>query len=191
MKTSNQEKFANSLGVLCEVFDKQISPIVIRAYFQALKPYSVEEVEGAISQAIVSCKFFPRPAELIDLITGGTENLSDRAEVEVSKILQAVRHEGAYKSIQFDDPVTTAVIQQGFGGWIKLCDELRSDAEKWFRKDFIQMYGAYSRQGISYNGHLAGLIEADNTTRGFTDSVPDPVLIGDAKEVKQIQKDLH
>lgn len=190
METSDQEKFANSLGVLCEIFDKQISPIVIRAYFQALKPYPVEEVESVISQAIVSCKFFPRPVELIQLIAGNPEDLADRAEVEASKVLRAVKYEGAYKSIQFGDPVTAAVIQQGFGGWIRLCEDLKASEEKWFRKDFCQIYGAYARQGVTYNGHLAGLIEADNTTRGFTDSIPEPVLIGDAGEIKRINMEV-
>ena len=187
MKGEDYKQFANALGVLCEIHGKELSPLATQVYFKALEKFSIEEVEAAFSNAHVNCKWFPKPVELIELIQGGPENLSDRAEVEAGKVLQAIKSHGAYLSVQLDDPVTAAVIQQGFGGWIKLCEDLKADSEKWFRKDFVKIYQAYARQGIKYDGHLAGLIEAENTTRGFTAHIPEPVLIGYDDKPKRIQ----
>ena len=100
--------------------------------------------------------------ELIELVTGVSGNLEDRACVEAGNVLQAVKRVGAYNSVKFDDPVTQAVISQGFGGWVKLCNELKSTEEKWFQKDFVRIYQAYAREGIKHNGHLAGQIETEN-----------------------------
>ena len=84
------------------------------------------------------------------------------------------------------DPVTAAVIQQSFDGWVQLCQDSRTNDEKWFRKDFVRMYQAFARQKIQHAGHLPGLIEKSNTARGFVDHVPAPALIGDLEPKKQI-----
>jgi hypothetical protein len=191
VENSDKKKFSNAFGTLCEIFNKQVSQVFIRVYFQALAPYSIEQVGSIISQAIVSCRFFPKPVELIEFITGSPEDLSDRAEVEASKVLQAIKYHGVYSSIQFDDTVTSAVIQQGFGGWIKLCEDLYSVNEKWFIRDFIRIYQAYARQSIDYDGHLPGLIEIDNTIKGYDHHISDPVLIGDSSKFKQIAERKH
>ena len=192
MNEKDKPEFLNSFMTMAEMFGQEPTDATIDAWWTIFKKYTLEQFQAGVTTALATLKNYgrlPMPADLIEIITGGPGNLADRAEVEASKVLQAVKHEGAYKSIQFDDAVTAAVIQQGFGGWIKLCEDLRSDSEKWFRKDFFQMYGAYARQGITHNGHLAGLIEADNTTRGYTDNAPEPIQIGDTKEVKRIQNE--
>ena len=143
METSDQEKFANSLGVLCEIFDKQISPIVIRAYFQALRPYPVEEVEGAISQAIVSCKFFPRPVELIELITGGREAIEDKAEILAREVVEQTRTVGAYGTPEINDPVMSLVVSRH--GWGNLCRANEKD-QGFIIRDLVRSYLAHERQ---------------------------------------------
>ncbi len=52
---------------------------------------------------------------------------------------------------------------------------------KWFLKDFVRTYQAYSRQGIEYKGHLAGQIETDNSARGYDNCIPEPLAIGAQK----------
>lgn len=43
--------------------------------------------------------------------------VEDRAIIEVSKVLEAVRQHGAYSNVIFDSPVTQAVIARAYGGW--------------------------------------------------------------------------
>ncbi len=185
MKSEDYKRFANALGVLCEIHGRELSPIAVQVYFRALERFSIEVVEAVFTNAYVSCKWFPKPVELIELITGGPENVADRAEIQAAEVLRAVRHIGFYQSVKFDDPITNAVIQQGFGGWIQLCKDLHMDGEKWFFKDFNKSYAVYSRQKIKQNGHLAGQIELENSARGFEDQVPAPVQIG-IKHIKKI-----
>ena len=41
-------------------------------YWVALDPYGDEETERAFQEAARRCKFFPKPAELIELIEGSS-----------------------------------------------------------------------------------------------------------------------
>lgn len=176
-------KFMAGLG---ETFDKEISEILLDIYWGALENFSDEQCKGAFNKAVISCKFFPKPVEIIELIGDGPGKLEDRAEVQASEVVWAVRHIGVYRSVQFNDPVTTAVIQQCWGGWIQLCSELLQDEEKWFRKDFAKFYRAYHNQGIAYNGHLMGMLESDNMER-YDKYVPEPILVELFKEQKLIE----
>jgi hypothetical protein len=184
MDSNDTGKFSNAMGVMCEVFSKALSPLAIQTYFRAMERFPIEQVEGAISEAIVSCRFFPKPVELIEFITGKSGNLADIAEIQAAEVLQTVKRYGAYNSIRFRDTVTAAVIQQSFGGWKKLCDDLRNDNEKWFLKDFVRTYQAYSRQGIEYKGILAGQIATDNSARGYDNFISEPLVVGISKEIK-------
>lgn len=186
MTNDDKERFSKAILVVAQLFDKELSGAVIGLYFEALEQFSIKQVEDAISKTIKSCKFFPKPVEIIELISDGPGKIEDRAEVQASEVVWAVRHIGVYRSLQFNDPVTTAVIQQCWGGWIQLCSELLQDEEKWFRKDFIKYYRAYHNQGIAYNGHLMGMIESDNLER-YDDYVPKPILVNDFKKQKLIE----
>lgn len=177
--------FCNAIGTLAELYDKELSEFSIAAYFETLKGYSIEDVEHAISHAMGTLKFFPKPVELIEIITGGgAQNIEDRAQAQALKVLETVRRVGGYSSVQFSDPVTTAVVKQGFGGWSKLCAELLEDQEKWWLKDFTKIYQAYTRQGMKEHGHLAGHTEIANSAKGY--EFAPPILIGGEDEYKKL-----
>jgi hypothetical protein len=181
-------KFKEFMMGLAELFDKQLSTILIDMYWKALESYTDEQCDEAFNKAFVMCKFFPKPVELIELITGGAGQLEDVAEIQATEVLRAVKRVGVYNSVLFNDPVTIAVIQQCYGGWIKLCTDLLQEEEKWFRKDFVRYYKAYKRQNILIDGHLAGLIEFDNSEK-YTGFVPEPVKIEEiGKEQKLIEE---
>jgi len=153
---------------------------LIGAYYMALEKYSIEDIERAFGYAMIGLKWFPKPVELIEFIKygeGGAGNLEDIAMVQATAVINAIRGVGFYKSVVFDDPVTMAVVEQGWGGWMKICD-LRVDDQKWFIKDFIKIYKAYSNQGIKKYGHLIGYHE-DNNLSHWPEKVEPPVLIGD------------
>jgi hypothetical protein len=185
-KKTDFNRFANALGSLAEVMGKEMTAIMSAAYFQVLKRWPIEQVERAIEMAMASCKFFPKPVEIIDLITGGKDAVESSAMVQAARALESLKRHGSYQSVVFDDPITQAVIQYGFGGWIKLGNDLTADNEGWFLKDFCKIYKAYTQQGISLTGHLAGLLERDNAAAGRLSAVPPPLLIGDAATALQI-----
>jgi len=190
MNDSDFEEFKKAFLTICELWDKPASPIIQALYFKALQGFTLEQVHGCISKAIVSCKFFPKPVELIEFITGGgTQQIEDASQLEGLKVIDAVKKYGAYNTVAFSDPHTTAVIQEGFGGWIKLCSELRVDGEKWFLKDFARLYQAFKRQGRGSTDNLIGLVQAHNQDRfpHFLEKgiklIPDPVFVDGGKKL--------
>jgi hypothetical protein len=182
------DRFINALGTFAEIYEKHLSEFAISAYFKALDRFDICEIEKIFSRAIAdpTCafKFWPKPFELVELLYGG--KASDIAEVEAGKVLAAVKRVGGFESVAFDNATTQAVISQGFGGWNKLCDDLRADGEQWFLKDFARIYQAYARQGIEYFGALPGRFELSNSAAGHIEHIRQPVLIGDHDRAKQI-----
>ncbi|MEZ6852772.1 DUF6475 domain-containing protein [Halodesulfovibrio aestuarii] len=171
-----RERFLQGLAGLCELHNRQATEAMAKLYFFALQQFEIEDVLRAMVKAVTASKFFPRPAEIIEFIQGNPE---DVAEVEASKVLEAVKRVGAYKSVVFDNPVTAAVIEHGFGGWVKLCSEMRADSEKWFRKDFCKLYVSFSRQDVRYFGELAGRAAIANEAN-CTPNYEQVALIGNA-----------
>ena len=184
MNAQDMPRFASSLMAMATVFDKSITPQVTEIYFRTLEKFTADEVEKGISKACSTLKFFPKPVELIDCISGGTGNLADKAMVEACRVLEAIKNIGTYKTVCFDDAVTQAVITQQFGGWAKFGD-LLVDSEKWFIKDFCMGYQAFARQSVRHYGALPGLSQLHNAHTG-RERKEDVVYIGDVEKAKAI-----
>jgi hypothetical protein len=173
--------FLNAFMACWEIFKEkghEPSDIIISAYRQAMDPFTPEQISQAFGRAITECKWFPKPVELIEFITGGQQGIEDRATLEGLSVIDAIKRHGVYQTVRFDDGVTNAVINEGFGGWIKLCREMTPETEKWFIKDFVTMYRVFSRNGRTYSGNLSGMIEMKNAALGFNDHIPEPFVIG-------------
>lgn len=184
MTRQDAPRFVSSLTAMGALYDKEPAAQVIEIYFRALEKFTIDEVEHGISKACSTLKFFPKPVELIDCITGGTGNLADKAMVEACRVLEAIKNIGTYTAVCFDDPVTQAVIVQQFGGWAKFGDML-VDSEKWFIKDFSSGYQAFARQNVRHYGALPGLAHSQNALTG-RERDEKPVYIGDVEKAKAI-----
>lgn len=185
MNWNNEEqrkRFADGLAGLCELHNRQASPQMARMYFFALANFDLDDVLRAMVTAISTTQFFPKPVDIIEIMQGSPD---DVAEVEASKVWESIKHVGAYKSVVFDNPTTAAVIEYGFGGWAKLCSETRMDEEKWFRKDFVKTYTAFSRQNVRHFGELAGRAAISNN--GHCKPHDEQLaLIGNAEQAQQM-----
>ncbi|GEB79765.1 hypothetical protein DDE01_11800 [Desulfovibrio desulfuricans] len=166
MTEHDYPRFAAAMMGLAENYGKTISDEGMAMRFQALAQYPVEAVTAAAMSLMVSRKYTTMPtiADFIEHIGGGA--VEDIAEREAGKVVEAVKCAGPWRSVAFDDPVTQAVIEQGYGGWVKLCEELTEDKLGWFRKDFARIYAGYRRQGVQVTGHMAGLAEIDAGSKG-------------------------
>ena len=164
---ANDNRFIELMTILAEISGQQTTPFKESIYSRAFEEVPIEQLEAAAWALVKSRTFasFPKIGEIFEFIGGGPVN--DRAEVEASKVWQAVRDHGGWSSVCFDDPITQAVIVRGFDGWTKMCSELMEDKQRQFRFDFARMYSAFSRQGMAHYGALSG--------RG----AGDPKLIGD------------
>lgn len=149
MKQTDFDRFGAAFGTMCEVFEKATSPIITRVYFRALSAFSVAEVENAMAQAIGTLKFFPKPAELIELIAGKPEAESTQIETaatsQVAEVMKQIRTVGFYGHPVFDDPLTLRLLS---GRWTfrSLCQMTETEL-KWWAKDFIEAYRSEYKTG--------------------------------------------
>lgn len=182
MKKNDLKEFVKIMYGLADNFGAQLSEPGLHMRFEALNDYLLADVKKAAISIIRTRKFtkMPTVAELLEHIQGG--HIEDRARVEACKVIEAIRYFGAYQSIIFDDPVTIAVVEQAFGGWVKLSQELNGHQEKWFIKDFCSTYLSFSRQGIRSFNTLPGITEVSNQALS-NEYTPDPILIGKEKAV--------
>jgi hypothetical protein len=174
---TDHKQFLNHFAVLSETFDKKCSKELTRIYARSLEKFPIDVVTKALDAAVTTCRFFPKPVELIELCVGG--NTVDQAEIEWGKVIGAVEHVGPYKSVVFDDPTTMAVIETS-GGWVRFCQDITFQNATFKRKDFVASWKAYKGGGIKHKGHLAGIIEQENGTLGYRENIPEPVLIGES-----------
>lgn len=160
MQWSDKEeraRFLTALYALAEVYDKAVSADKGKAYFMALADLPIEQVEAAVHRAMreASAKgWFPRPHDLREKVTG---SLEARAELEAAKVLRALAEYSSYADVAFDDPVTSAVVYHGFGGWCLLGRTTTDDAQKWVRRDFVRLYLEFSENGVRYEGVHRGI----------------------------------
>lgn len=187
MNDSDKQEFAALMVGVAENFSAQVSQPGIAMLFDALKAYPIEQVRSACAAVVGSRKYtkMPTVADFMEYIGGG--NIEDVALVEAGKAIEAVKRVGGYTSVTFDNPTTMAVIEQGFGGWVKFCGEMTAENEKWVAKDFVRIYSAYSRQGIALTGILVGRTEIHNEAHGRGEH-HNHVLIGDARKALAISE---
>jgi len=122
MHDTDRNTFAQALVVLAEVYDKKLSVPLIDLYFTALRPFAWLAVEAALAQAATTCQYFPRVAELCELIEGRPEDLGEQAWMRLWELWD--RHGwlvNANASVYFEDRALAETIVAVWGDWPTAC----------------------------------------------------------------------
>ncbi len=176
MTESDFEEFAKVMITLAEVYDdgRPPSPLKTETYFQILKRYSIEQVKEAAMVTIQARTFasFPKPAEIIQAITGAVE---DRATVAWADVYRTLQRVGTWQSVRFSDPVIHAAIV-AMGGWVKI-GEMQDREAPFVRKEFESLYRIMSTRGGTFPDHLPGICEIENRIAGY-EVKPEIISIG-------------
>ena len=180
MTDKDMKEFAGLFITMYEIFgskNRNPSKMLITAYFNALKDYSIDEVRKGISSVIQSHKYdsLPKPAQIIQHITGDPEA---KALLAWDKFLNALRQHGYYRPIQFDDPVIHSVIQ-AMGGWLEAGEWLEDDL-RWHQQRFVDLYKALSKKK-KHPEYLPGIYELHNNVLGLK---TERVFIGEQKMIE-------
>lgn len=192
MNQHDESEFAGLCGLMSEVFKTPASTALIGIYFRALKDLSIEQVTAAVEQAIATKKFFPKPAELRDLIEGGADN---RASQAWAMFLEAAGS-GGHASIQFSDRAMASAMEAVFGGWTQACGMLSAtcsdEMTAHYQKAFLRQYGAAlsSRRDIPlYRPGLSevSMREQGGTWAGRMVTLEQPVLFVGPDRVIELQ----
>lgn len=136
MTRADAAGFAAALTVLAEHFGVELSERRVESYFLAMSDHDLNAVIAGIASATKTCRFFPVPAELLDLIEGGLE---DRGIEQFNALVLAARGK---EHDAIDEAAGTAV--EAIGGW-KVIDWLTfrdcpSVDRATTRRDFLAAY---------------------------------------------------
>ena len=190
---THAKEFGIQLAALAETFNKTLSKTAIRIYYEALKPYSFNDVNRALNILVRQSKFMPTIAEIVEIIED-KKSPDALAEQAYNKLIRARKEVGAYASIIFDDPIIHRIVEQ-HGGWPAVC-AMSKEEEQFtaFKKNFIQEYKAFMQdKNFKYPKELAGICAISNNANGFDNYIPPPVIFGDEEKAlewvnKQIEQ---
>jgi hypothetical protein len=175
--------FGESLGVLAIALDFDLTDAKVDVYFKLLAgKYPDEEIIRAIEHAASACKFFPKPAELVEIITGGKV---EKETVAWRTVIENIKRHGSYYSVRFQDGSIAAAIE-GMGGWPEMC--AKSGKEFTLERvpaQFVALYNNAVSMGISeHSATVLGSVETENAARGL--AVEDERYVRDAVTMAEV-----
>lgn len=135
MTNDEAPEFIGRLMALGELFNADLSASKQALYFEALKDLSLFDVQHAINEAVKTCTFMPKPAELRILAVGDPQEFGEQAWIAFRA---AARRLGAYQDWMPDEPEIACAVIDVFGNWPRAC-EADLSPEMWAskRKEFI------------------------------------------------------
>ena len=157
-------RFKELLTAVCELHDKKLSKTLADIYWESLTQFTDEQCEKAFKELILTSRFFPKPADFMEILKGKKEHNATIAWIEV---LNAVKRIGNYESVKFSDPVIHSVLNV-MGGWDQLAATMTTDEEKWKQKEFEKLYQVMERRG-DHPKYLMGYNEMQNTPSMIAD----------------------
>lgn len=168
MEPVDRPRFAAVLNLLASVYHREVTTLLLDGYWLALDDLPIGSVERGAASAMRECKFMPTPVELREL--AGELRAADRAVLAWSAFERAVSAIGAYRSVDFDDPLANATVRH-LGGWERVCGLTVSEFDTWLRKDFLRAYETFCRTGVSPEAAapLVGIHQKENRLLGHDD----------------------
>jgi hypothetical protein len=136
MKPADADAFSLEMVKAAEIHREQLSEARIVAYFEILAKCELDDLRDAFKAHSRSCKFFPKPSELIELIEGSLEDQAELAWMDVRKV---IRGEAQLQVVAHSDPAITPAVYSVFGGWLE-AQQVRTDDLPFRRRDFIRCY---------------------------------------------------
>jgi hypothetical protein len=142
MKPADADAFTLEMVKAAEIHREQLSEARIVAYFEILAECELDDLRDAFRAHSRSCKFFPKPSELIELIEG---SLEDRAELAWMQVRKVIRGEARLQVVAHSDPAITPAVYSVFGGWME-AQQVKTDDLQFRRRDFIRCYRTMAKR---------------------------------------------
>lgn len=178
MKPQDFQEFSDLLQAVADVYGKRLTELSIGVYWGALQPHDLAVVREAMNRHVTNPdngQFMPKPADLIRMMQGSSQDKALQAWHKVDKTLRTV---GPYRSVVFDDPLIHRVLHE-MGGWIALATKTE-DEWPFVAREFEHRYRAFAgrQETPEYLPLLVGMAEAENRrTRQLCEA---PLLVGNA-----------
>lgn len=184
MTQTDAQSFFALIGNVCAFYGKDYSDFVGSVWWQSMLPYDFKAVNDALGRHVANPdagQYMPKPADVIKMLDGSTQ---DSALLAWHKVDKAVREVGTHVSVVFDDALIHRVIFE-MGGWVLIGGK---DDKEWpfVRNEFVNRYRGYRgrSQVPEYPPVLVGIAEAANTRNHFQSAAP--VLVGIAEIARRV-----
>jgi hypothetical protein len=163
MTESEKPKFFRVMLALAETWKEPMSDLRLEGYWMGLCDLTIADLEAAALKAIRGCTYFPRPAELREMVHGNPER---NVELAWMTWKNAARRFGGGASIVIEDAALADTLTQMFGGWPEACaKELSPEMWASVRKEFDRVYGTMLERGARGMRYLVGSHERNNSSR--------------------------
>ncbi len=141
-----EDQRIKAIAVMAALFDKFTEEKVV-LYNRMLSDIPPVLVDKAIQSLARTSKFPPTVAEIREKAEeiyriAGNEPIPDAGEAW-GEVLQAISHQGSYRTPKFDDPITTETVRRM--GWQELCRR-RVEMSSVDRAQFMKMYDDIARR---------------------------------------------
>ncbi len=144
---SHKKLFNDYMAILGEVYDKELTLVLVKGYWKMLQNIPTGTLENAFKTSLAKCKFFPRPSEILEFCA--ESNKTREMETAAAAHTQANLGLEMIKDKRYEirlDAIASKLIRVRFN-----VSELRKTMlekdEKWFLKDFILAYNNYAKIG--------------------------------------------
>jgi len=183
MQQSDFSDFKIVLEATTQMYGKVLTATIVALWWEALKGYDLAAVRAGFGRHMQNPdngQFMPKPADIVRMLGGTTQ---DEALAAWAKVDRAVRSVGPYETVAFDDPIIHAVIAD-MGGWVALGAKTEKDWP-FVAREFENRYRGYRLGGGAgnYPPTLAGITQTENAQKGVP--APAPVLIGERGRAEQ------
>jgi hypothetical protein len=177
MENQDRKSFALLINALAASFGRDADEALLEGMWLGLRDLPLRALEQAVTTALRQCQYMPKAVELRQL--AGEMTAATRAVHAWGVLSRAIGQHGAYRSVNFDDPVLNATVRN-LGGWVRLCGMPTEEFEKWTRKEFDRIYSALCSGGVpgEQTRHLAGIHELSNSAAGHQVTAPTHVATG-------------
>jgi hypothetical protein len=178
MEERDRGRFAEQLQALSMTLNgRELTKPMLLGHWIANKDLPWADFERGCEKALRTCRTMPAPVDLREL--SGSITAVMRSALAWDALKRAIRREGSWRSVHFDDAAVTAAVRN-LGGWARLCSLESEELDKWVRRDFEKIYLAFSERGVPADmaEPLAGAFEISNSAQGFPVEPPVKVLTG-------------
>lgn len=150
MTAGDRAAFAELIFAVGEIYGEVLSEMRVELYLSALRDLALPDVRAALDAHVRTQKFFPRPAEIREAVTGSSE---DRAELAWVGLVKMVRHRGWTNPPKFDeweDQAMRRAAMEMYGSWQALCENLPASGPEFLgmAKQFKAAFCAYDRREV-------------------------------------------
>jgi len=81
----NRKNFTLMIKTFSEVYEKSLNPYVIETYFELFQEIPDSQVAAITKSCLRKCKYFPRPADVFEMLSETPERYIFKPEPELTK----------------------------------------------------------------------------------------------------------